>query len=48
MERNAKEIPLIKKLAAWTPLLIQMGDQDDDFYFVVETTLEGDGARELH
>ena len=48
MEGNATEIPLLKKLAAWPPLPIQTGDQDDDFCFIVETTMEGDGAGELH
>ena len=37
-----------RELAAWPPLPIQTGDQDDDFYFVAEMTLEGDGAGESH
>ena len=48
MERDASEIPLFGKLAAWPPLPIQTGDQDDDFCFVAEMTLEGDGAGESH
>ena len=48
MEKDATEILLIGKLAAWAPLPIQMGDQCDDFYCVDETTLEGDGAGDLH
>ena len=48
MERNASKIPLFGKLAAWPPLPIQMGDQDDDFCFIAKTTLEGDGAGESH
>ena len=48
MEGNASEIPLLGKLAAWPPLPIQTGDQDDDFCFVAEETIEGDGAGESH
>ena len=48
VERDASKIPLLGKLAVWPPLPIQTGDQDDDFYFVAETTMEGDGAGELH
>ena len=48
MERDGSEIPLFGKLASWAPLPIQTGDQDDDFYFIAEMTMEGDGARELH
>ena len=48
MERDASEIPLPKRLAAWTPFPIQTGVQDDDLCFVDETTVEGDGARESH
>ena len=48
MERDASEIPLLGKLAAWPPLPIWTGDQDDEFCFVIETTLEGDGAGGLH
>ena len=48
MERDASEIPLLGKLAAWPALPIYTGDQDDDFCFVDETTMEGDGAGESH
>ena len=48
VEGDASEIPLLGKLAAWPPLPRQTGDQDDDFYFVIENTLEGDGAGDSH
>ena len=48
MVRDATEIPLLRKLAAWPPLPIQTGDQDDDFCFIDETTMEGDGAGDSH
>ena len=48
MERNAPEIPLLGKLAAWPPFPMHMGDQNDDFCFIAETTMEGYGAGELH
>ena len=48
MEGDASEILLLGKLATWPPLPIQTGDQDDDFCFVAEMTMEGDGTGELH
>ena len=48
MEGDASEILLPGKLVAWPLLSIQTGDQDDDFYFIAEKTIEGDGAGELH
>ena len=48
MEINATEILFLGKLAARTLLPIQTGDQDDDICFVVDFTLEGDGAGEVH
>ena len=48
VEGDASEIPLFGKLAAWPPLPIQTGDQDDDFCFIAEMTMEGDGAGESH
>ena len=48
MERNATQILLLRKPAAQTPLPIQMSDRDDDFCFVTNTALEGDGVRESH
>ena len=48
MERDASKILLFGKLAAWPPLPMQTGDQDDDFCFVAEMTMEGDGAGESH
>ena len=41
-------IPLLRKLVARNTLPIQIGDWDDDFYFVAHTTLEGDGVAESH
>ena len=48
VEGNTTKTPLLGKLATQTFLPIQTRDRDDDFYFVADTTLEGDGARESH
>ena len=48
MEGSQSEIPLLGKLAAWPPLPIQTGDQDDNFCFIDETTMEGDGVGESY
>ena len=48
MERDAIEILLLGKVTAQTPLAIQTGGWDDDFCFVANATLEGDGAGDLH